>query len=114
MIFRRELDGHIQEIQAGCQAGRCQADHCETGVYKAVKRNTPFYGFENQGWFVAFHCFTGYIKVTFFRGTSLRPAPAGKSKQPEVRYYDIHEDEFDEAQFTSWVKQASELPGQRL
>jgi hypothetical protein len=84
------------------------------GVYKAVKWNTPFYGFENEGWFVAFHCFTNYIKVTFFRGTSLRPVPSGKSKHPEVRYYDIHEDELDEAQLTDWVKQASELPGERI
>jgi hypothetical protein len=84
------------------------------GVYKAVKWNTPFYGFENEGWFVAFHCFTKYIKVTFFRGTSLRPVPSGESKHPEVRYYDIHEDELDEDQFTAWVKQASKLPGERM
>ncbi|MCA8917436.1 MAG: DUF1801 domain-containing protein [Planctomycetes bacterium] len=84
------------------------------GVYKAVKWNTPFYGFEGEGWFVAFHCFNKYIKVTFFRGTSLRPIPPGTSKQKEVRYLDICEDELDETQFTAWVKQASELPGERL
>jgi hypothetical protein len=85
------------------------------GVSKAVKWNTPFYGFEDQGWFLAFHCFTKYVKVTFFRGTSLRPVPAGESKQKEVRYFDIYEDDaFDEAQFAAWVKQASELPGERL
>ena len=84
------------------------------GVYKAVKWNTPFYGFEGDGWFVGFHCFTKYIKVTFFRGTSLRPVQPGESKHPEVRYYDVHEDALDEAQFTSWVKQASELPGERM
>jgi hypothetical protein len=82
------------------------------GVYKAVKWNSPFYGIEGEGWFLSFHCFTKYIKVGFFRGTSLRPVPPGKSKQKEVRYLDIHEDdELDEAQFTSWVKQASQLPG---
>lgn len=84
------------------------------GVYKAVKWNSPFYGFEGQGWFLSFHCFTKYIKVTFFRGTSLQPVPVGKSKHPEVRYLDIYEDQFDEAQFMAWVKQASQLPGERL
>ncbi|HLW63970.1 MAG TPA: DUF1801 domain-containing protein [Gemmataceae bacterium] len=84
-------------------------------VYKAVKWNTPFYGFEGQGWFLGFHCMTKYIKVAFFRGTSLRPVPPGESKQEEVRYLHIDEDgEFDEAQFTDWVKQASQLPGVRL
>ena len=81
-------------------------------VYKAVKWNSPFYGIEGQGWFLSFHCFDKYIKVAFFRGTSLRPLPPGESKQKEVRYLDIHEDDqFDEAQFADWVKQASELPG---
>lgn len=84
------------------------------GVHKAVKWNTPFYGNEGESWFVAFHCFTKYVKVTFFRGTSLRPIPAGKSKHEEVRYLDVYEDQLDEAQFTDWVKQASRLPGERL
>jgi hypothetical protein len=83
-------------------------------VTKAVKWNSPFYGIEGDGWFLSFHVFTKYIKVTFFRGTSLRPVPIGESKHPEVRYLDIHEDELDEAQFTTWVKQASKLPGERL
>ena len=85
------------------------------GVHKAVKWNSPFYGFEGQGWFLSFHCFTKYIKVAFFRGTSLRPLPPGESKQEEVRYLDIHEDDqLDEAQFAAWVKQASQLPGERM
>lgn len=84
------------------------------GVHKAVKWNSPFYGIEGQGWFLSLHCFTKYIKVTFFRGTSLRPVPAGASKHPEVRYLDIREGELDEAQFTDWVKQASKLPGEKL
>ena len=84
------------------------------GVHKAVKWNTPFYGIEGEGWFLAFHCFTKYVKVTWFRGTSLRPVPAGESKHKEVRYLDIHEDDFDEAQFVTWVKQASQLPGERM
>jgi hypothetical protein len=79
---------------------------------KAVKWNSPFYGVEGQGWFLNFHCFTKYIKVAFFRGTSLRPVPAGESKHKEVRYLDIHEDgPFDDAQLATWVKQAAALPG---
>ena len=81
-------------------------------VRKAIKWNSPFYGVEGQGWFLNFHCFTRYIKVAFFRGASLQPVPPGKSKHEEVRYLDIHEgEELDEAQFTEWVKQASQLPG---
>lgn len=84
-------------------------------VHKAIKWNTPFYGLEGQGWFLGFHCMTKYIKVAFFRGTSLRPVPPGESKQKEVRYLNIHEDEqLDETQFAAWVKQASQLLGQRL
>ena len=84
-------------------------------VHKAVKWNSPFYGVPGEGWFLSFHCFERYIKVTFFQGSSLDPAPAGLSKYPQVRYLDIHEDDaFGEAQFVDWVKQASKLPGERL
>src|SRR5262245_38469392 len=84
-------------------------------VYKAVKWNSPFYGIEGEGWFLNLHCFTKYVKVAFFRGSSLHPVPPGKSKHEEVRYLDIHEDdELDEAQFTDWVKQASQLPGEAM
>jgi len=79
-------------------------------VRKAVKWNSPFYGVEGQGWFLSFHVFTRYVKVTFFRGTSLRPAPAG-GKDREARWIDVHEDDLDEAQMESWVKQAAALPG---
>ncbi|WP_309083523.1 DUF1801 domain-containing protein [Chelativorans sp.] len=84
------------------------------GVNKAVKWNSPLYGLEGRGWFLSLHCFTKYIKVTFFRGTSLHPVPPGKSKHKDVRYLDIYEDQFDEAQFADWVKQASQLPGEKL
>lgn len=83
-------------------------------VQKAVKWNSPFYGVEEGSWFLSFHCFAKYVKVTFFRGTSLRPLPTGESKQKEVRYLDIHEGQFDEKQFADWVKQASRLPGERM
>ena len=82
------------------------------GVRKAIKWNSPFYGIEGQGWFLGIHCFTSYVKVAFFWGASLRPVPPGVSKQKEVRYLDIHEDDrLDEAQLAAWVKQASKLPG---
>jgi hypothetical protein len=80
------------------------------GVLKAVKWNSPFYGIEGQGWFLSFHVFTRYVKVTFFKGTSLRPVPSGGTSN-EARWIDIHEDDFDEAQLTSWIKQAAVLPG---
>ena len=84
------------------------------GVRKAVKWNSPLYGVEGQGRFLGIHCFTKYVRVTFFRGTSLRPVPAGESKVKDVRYLDIYEDQFDGTQFADWVKQASQLPGERL
>jgi hypothetical protein len=85
------------------------------GVHKAVKWNSPFYGTEEGSWFLSYHCFAKYIKVAFFRGASLRPAPSVESKHKQVRYLHIHEDEpLDEAQFTDWVKQASKLPGERM
>ena len=81
-------------------------------VRKAVKRNSPFYGIEGQGWFLGLHTFTHYVKVAFFRGTSLRPTPPGASKGKDTRYIDIHEgDQLDEAQMANWVKQAAALPG---
>jgi hypothetical protein len=84
------------------------------GVRKAVKWNSPFYGLEDDVWFLSYHCFTKYVKVTFFRGEQLEPAPAGMSKHPGVRYLDIHEEKLDEAQFAEWVRQASKLPGEKL
>jgi hypothetical protein len=84
------------------------------GVAKAVKWNSPFYGNEGDGWFLAYHCFTRYVKVTFLRGSALNPLPPGPSKHPDVRYLDIYEDAFDEAQFRDWVRQASRLPGERM
>ena len=85
------------------------------GVCKAVKWNSPFYGMEGEGWFLSYHCFDRYIKLTFFRGTSLDPVPPVASKTAETRYFHIHQDEaFDEAQLADWIRQASQLPGERL
>ena len=83
-------------------------------VKKAVKWNSPFYGLDGKTWFLSLHCFTRYVKVTFFRGTSLRPVPPGESKTKETRYLDVPEEGFDEKQFTDWVKQASRLPGEKM
>ena len=81
-------------------------------VRKAVRWNTPFYGIEGQGWFMGFHVFTRYVKVSFFRGRSLNPLPPGESKTPETRYLDIHEDDrIDEKQLASWIRQAAAIPG---
>ncbi|MGF6432563.1 MULTISPECIES: DUF1801 domain-containing protein [Bradyrhizobium] len=89
--------------------------HTVPGVRKAVKWNSPLYGMEGEGWFLGIHVFTRYVKVAFFRGASLHPVPPGESRQQHTRYLDIHEnDELDEAQFTAWVKQASQLPGERM
>jgi hypothetical protein len=82
---------------------------------KAVKWNSPLYGVEGQGWFLSVHCFTKYVKVAFFRGAALHPVPPGASKSQDTRYLDIREgDQLDEAQLVDWVKQASQLPGERM
>ena len=81
-------------------------------VRKAVKWNSPFYGVEGQGWFLSFHCFTRYIKVTFFRGAALEPVPPVGSKDPNTRYVHIEEGApVDEAQLAEWIRQAAAIPG---
>ena len=82
------------------------------GVRKAVRWNSPFYGVEGQGWFLSFHVFTRYVKVTFLNGGSLSPLPPVESKDTDTRYYHVYEDgQIDEEQFASWVRQAASLPG---
>lgn len=84
-------------------------------VRKAVRWNSPFYGVEGQGWFLSFHCFNRYVKLTFLNGSSLNPLPPGASKHPHTRYFDIHENQpIDEELLTSWFKQAAKLPGEPL
>jgi hypothetical protein len=80
------------------------------GVHKAVRWNSPMYGIKGQGWFVSFHVFTKYVKVTFFKGTSLRPIPRGGVAK-EARWIDIHEDDLDESQLAKWIRQAAAIPG---
>lgn len=81
------------------------------GVRKAVRWNSPWYGVEGQGWFVSYHVFTRYVKVTFLNGASLEPIPPGSGKDPDSRWVDIYEDELDEYQMAEWVRQAATLPG---
>lgn len=84
-------------------------------VRKAVRWNSPFYGIEGEGWFLSFHCFTKYVKVTFLNGASLQPVPPVESKHQAVRYFHIHEDDlFDEELLAGWIRQASALPGERM
>jgi hypothetical protein len=85
------------------------------GVRKAVRWNTPFYGVEGQGWFLAFHCFNKYVKVAFLKGSALQPLPPVESKDPNARYFHIHEgDAVDQDQLAAWVRQAATLPGDKL
>ena len=80
-------------------------------VRKAVRWNSPFYRIEGQGWFLSYHVFTRYVKVTFSQGASLRPVPPGSGKDKNARWVDIHEGELDEEQLATWVRQAAALPG---
>ncbi|KGQ19305.1 putative sensor histidine protein kinase [Lysobacter dokdonensis DS-58] len=90
-------------------------EHTLPGVRKAVKWNSPFYGApDREGWFLSLHCFERYIKVAFFRGSSLNPMPPVESKMPDVRYLHIDPSGFDAAQLTEWVKQAGRLPGVKM
>ena len=81
------------------------------GVRKAVRWNSPFYAVEGLGWFVSFHVFTRYVKVTFFKGAELQPPPPGGGKDPDGRWVDIYEGAFDERQMAEWVRQAAAIPG---
>lgn len=101
--WKREIGSRLDElVMVTVPSARC-----------AVRWNTPFYGIEGRGWFLAYHCFNKYIKLSFFNGGLLMPPPPIASKCEPVRYYHIHEgDRFDESQLASWIKQASKLPGE--
>ncbi|MCY4640004.1 MAG: DUF1801 domain-containing protein [Chloroflexi bacterium] len=94
--------------------GRCLDDlvvRTVPGVRKAVRWNSPWYGVEGQGWFASCHVFTRYVKVTFLAGRLLDPLPPGSGKDPDARWVDIYEGEFDEEQMAAWFRQAAALPG---
>tara|TARA_R110002020_G_scaffold77376_3_gene195356 strand:- start:1606 stop:2025 length:420 start_codon:yes stop_codon:yes gene_type:complete len=83
-------------------------------VVKAVKWNSPFFGLARDSWFLSLHCYSRYVKLTFFQGAALQPPPTVTSKYPQLRYHHIHEgDDFD-SQLADWVRQASRLPGEKL
>jgi hypothetical protein len=98
--WKRALGARIDELIA----------QTVPNVHKAVRWNSPMYAIKGQGWFLSFHVFTKYVKVTFFKGTSLRPVPPGGSAN-EARWFDIHEGDLDEEQLVSWVRQAAGIPG---
>ena len=62
-------------------------------------------------WSVMEDDFARYVKVTFFQGALLQPAPPGAGKDKDARWVDIYEDKLDEAQLTEWVRQAGSIPG---
>ncbi len=81
-------------------------------VRKAVRWNSPFYGVEGQGWFLSYHVFARYVKVTFLNGSSLDPLPPVESKDKDARYYHVFEDGIaDEELVASWIRQAAAIPG---
>ena len=122
-IAKADGDAAVQAYVAAMPGWKCDVGRrldaliagAVPGVRKAVKWNSPLYGVDGLGWFLGIHCFTNYVKVAFFRGSSLRPVPPGESKRNDTRYLDIHEDDqLDESQLAAWVKQASQLPGERI
>ena len=78
---------------------------------KAVRWNSPWYGIKGQGWFLSYHVFTKYVKVTFMNGASLDPAPPGSGKDPDARWLDIYEEGFEEERMAEWIRQSAALPG---
>ena len=117
-IAKADGDAPVQAYISAIPGWKCNVGRsldkliCEAvpGVHKAIRWNSPMYGIEGQGWFVSFHVFTHYVKVTFFKGTSLQPVPSGGTAK-EARWIDIHEDDMNERQLIAWVRQAAAIPG---
>ncbi|MDV6330473.1 DUF1801 domain-containing protein [Asticcacaulis sp. 201] len=119
-IAKGDGDGPVQAYIAAMPAWKSEVgrqldaaiSQAIPDVRKAVKWNSPFYGTTENGWFLGIHCFNRYVKIAFFHGAALNPLPPGASKQKNVRYLDIHENEpIDDAQLIDWVRQASRIPG---
>jgi hypothetical protein len=84
-------------------------------VRKAVRWNSPFYGVQDNGWFLSLHCFTKYVKVTWFNGAELDPPPPLASKVERVRSLHIGADDvIDDDQLSDWIRQAAQAPGDHL
>ena len=85
--------------------GPCQRQKGGEVELAVLRRRGP-------GRFLSFHCFTRYVKVTFFSGAALDPLPPVESKDSNTRYLHVHEDgKLDEKLLKSWIEQASGLPG---
>ena len=98
--WKRDVGQHIDEL----------ISNAVPGVHKAVRWNSAMYGIKGQGWFASFHVFTNYMKVTFFKGTSIQPVPPGGTAR-EARWLDIREGDPYESQLVKWVQQAASIPG---
>ena len=117
-IAKADGDAPVQAYISAIPGWKCNVGRsldkliCEAvpGVHKAIRWNSPMYGIKGQGWFVSFHVFAKYVKVTFFKGTSLQPVPSGGTAK-EARWIDIHEDDMNERQLIAWVRQAAAIPG---
>src|SRR5262245_28841465 len=83
------------------------------GLQRSVKWGMAWYGV-GDGWCFSSGGFEGHVKLTFGRGTSLRPEPPvtpigmGKaSRRVEIGSLDA----IDEGEIASWMQQAAALPG---
>jgi hypothetical protein len=111
---RAYLDAVPGWKQAACRRIDAIVSEMVPDVEKAVKWNSPFYGMEKDCWFLSFHCYDRFVKVSFYRGAELSPPPAATSKFPAIRYHHVHQgDELGEP-FVDWVRQASKLPGVKM
>ena len=106
--------GSLPEPQRGI-AERVDALAAKTlpGLKRSVKWGIAWYGI-GDGWCFCCGGFAGHVKLTFGRGTSLKPippaAPIGMGK--DSRGVDLESvDDLDERQAASWMKQATAIPG---
>jgi len=83
------------------------------GLQRAVKWGMAWYGV-GDGWCFSCGGFAGHVKLTFGRGTSLKPVPPvtpiGMGKDSRGVNLESVED-LNERQAASWMKQATALPG---
>ncbi|MGH8173668.1 MAG: DUF1801 domain-containing protein [Rhodanobacteraceae bacterium] len=83
------------------------------GLKRSVKWGMAWYGV-GDGWCFCCGGFAGHVKLTFGRGTVLKPVPSatpvGMGK--DSRGVELESlDDLDERQIASWMKQATAIPG---
>jgi hypothetical protein len=83
------------------------------GLKRSVKWGISWYGV-GDGWCFCCGGFAGHVKLTFGRGTALKPlppvTPVGMGK--DSRGVDLKSvDDLDERQAALWMKQATDMPG---